>query len=57
MDVRQTNLGDLVDDFEGEKVKLKRYEERVVTLEQLNNDKNMQVSLTHFLNWVRTLLQ
>ena len=43
MDQRQSNLGDLVDDLEGEKLKLREYEDRVVTLEELNDVKNQQV--------------
>ncbi|XP_076807037.1 cilium assembly protein DZIP1L-like [Clavelina lepadiformis] len=43
MDQRQSNLGELVDDFEEEKTKLRDYEERVISLEQTNSDKNNQI--------------
>jgi len=43
MEVRTSNLGELVDDVEEEKEKLREYEDRVVQLEQIANDKNKQV--------------
>jgi len=45
MDIRHSNLGELVDDLEEEKQKLRDYEERVMSLEELNSAKNKQVKM------------
>lgn len=45
MDLRKSNLGDLVDDLEGEKQRLREYEYRMASLEELNSMKDDQVSL------------
>nr|XP_039251178.1 zinc finger protein DZIP1L-like [Styela clava] len=43
MDERHSNLGELVDDIEGEKQKLSIYEQRIKSLEQTNADKESQL--------------
>lgn len=44
MEVKASNLGELVDDVEEEKQKLRDYERRVKQLEEISNSKSQQVS-------------
>nr|CAB3240406.1 zinc finger protein DZIP1L [Phallusia mammillata] len=44
MEIKSSNLGELVDDVEEEKQKLRQYEDRVKQLEEISNYKNQQIA-------------